>query len=137
MSQAGQALQGVSLAAIVGVGIGAAIGAWLRWALSLLLNAAHPHLPLGTWIANLGGGLLIGMSLAWFGRHPEIDAAWRLAFVTGFLGALTTFSTFSIESFLLLQRGQYGWALVHSAAHLLGSLAAAALGYRVMTMATP
>jgi CrcB protein len=136
MSQAGYVLQGLSLAAVVGVGIGAAIGAWLRWGLSLLFNGAHPHLPLGTWIANLGGGLLIGMSLAWFSRHPEIDAAWRLTFVTGFLGALTTFSTFSIESFLLLQRGQYGWALFHSAAHLLGSLAAAAIGYRVTMMAT-
>jgi CrcB protein len=135
MSQAGHALQGLSLMAVVGVGIGAAIGAWLRWGLSLLFNAAHPHLPLGTWIANLGGGLLIGMSLAWFSRHPEIDPAWRLTFVTGFLGALTTFSTFSIESFLLLQRGQYGWALAHSAAHLFGSLGAAAIGYRVSTMA--
>ena len=136
MSQAGVALHGLSLAAVVGVGVGAAVGAWLRWGLSLLLNAAHPHLPLGTWIANLAGGLLIGMSLAWFSRHPEIDAAWRLTVVTGFLGALTTFSTFSIESFLLLQRGQYGWATVHSAAHLFGSLAAAAIGYRLTAWAT-
>jgi len=135
MSQVGQALQGVSLGAVVGVGIGAALGAWLRWALSLLLNPAHPHLPLGTWIANLAGGLLIGASLAWFSRYPEVDAAWRLTLVTGFLGALTTFSTFSIESFLLLQRGQFGWALVHSAAHLFGSLAAAAVGYRITALA--
>ena len=136
MSQIGQALQGVSLAAVVGVGVGAAFGAWLRWALSLLLNAVHPHLPLGTWLANLGGGLLIGISLAWFARHPEVDAAWRLTLVTGFLGALTTFSTFSIESFLLLQRGQFGWAVLHSAAHLFGSLAAAAIGYRMTALAT-
>ena len=136
MSQVGQALHGVSLAAFVGVGVGAAFGAWLRWALGLLLNAAHPHLPLGTWLANLAGGLLIGISLARFARHPEVDAAWRLTLVTGFLGALTTFSTFSIESFLLLQRGQFGWAVLHSAAHLFGSLAAAAIGYRMTALAT-
>ena len=137
MSQLGSALQGVSLAAIVGVGVGAALGAWLRWALSLLLNAAHPHLPIGTWMANLAGGLLIGASVAWFARHPEVDAVWRLTLVTGFLGALTTFSTFSIESFLLLQRGLIGWAMLHSAAHLFGSLAAAAIGYRVTVLVNP
>ena len=126
---------GISLAAIAGVGVGAALGAWLRWALSLLLNPTHPHFPLGTWLANLAGGLLIGASLAWFARHPEVDAAWRLTLVTGFLGALTTFSTFSIESFLLLQKGQLGWAFLHSAAHLLGSLAAAAIGYRLTALA--
>ena len=126
---------GISLAAIAGVGVGAALGAWLRWALSLLFNATHPHLPVGTWLANLAGGLLIGASLAWFARHPEVDAAWRLTLVTGFLGALTTFSTFSIESFLLLQKGQLGWAFLHSAAHLFGSLAAAAIGYRLTALA--
>ena len=122
---------GISMLAIAGVGVGAALGAWLRWGLSLLLNPSHPHFPVGTWVANLAGGLLIGVSLAWFSRHPELDAAWRLAAVTGFLGALTTFSTFSIESLILLQRGQFAWALLHSAAHLFGSLVAAAIGYRL------
>jgi CrcB protein len=121
-----------TLGSIVGVGVGAALGAWLRWVLSLLLNPTHPHFPLGTWVANLAGGLLIGMALVWFDRHPEIHAAWRLMAVTGFLGALTTFSTFSIESLVLLQRGQFGWAFLHSAGHLFGSLAAAAIGYRLM-----
>lgn len=125
---------GASWVAVAGVGIGAAFGAWLRWGLSLLLNASHPNFPVGTWVANLIGGLLIGVSLAWFSRHPEIDAVWRLIAVTGFLGALTTFSTFSIESLLLLQKGQFGWAFLHSAAHLFGSLAAAALGYRLTVM---
>ena len=104
------------------------------WALSLLLNPTNLHVPVSTWVANLAGGLMIGVSLAWFARHPEIDAVWRLTLVTGFLGALTTFSTFSIESLLLLQRGQFGWAFVHSAAHLFGSLAAAAIGYRLAAM---
>jgi CrcB protein len=128
---AGQVLPGVSLLAIAGVGVGAAFGAWLRWALSLLLNPSHPHFPVGTWVANVAGGLLIGMSLAWFARHPDLHEAWRLTAVTGFLGALTTFSTFSIESLLLLQKGQFAWALVHTAAHVFGSLAAAAIGYRM------
>lgn len=128
-------LNGVSFAAVVGVGLGAAVGAWLRWGLSLLLNGAHPHLPIGTWVANLLGGLLIGMSLAWFSRHPEMAPVWRLMAVTGFLGGLTTFSTFSIESLLLLQKGQVGWALLHSGGHLFGSLAAAAVGYRVLASA--
>ena len=130
----GHLLPGVSLAAFAGVGVGAAVGAWLRWGLSLLLNASHPHLPLGTWTANLLGGLLIGVSLGWFSRHPEIAPVWRLTAVTGFLGGLTTFSTFSIESFLLLQKGQFGWAFLHSGAHLFGSLAAAAIGYRMMAL---
>jgi len=130
----GQMQPGMSIAVFAGVGVGAAFGAWLRWGLSLWLNAAHPHFPVGTWAANLIGGLLIGMSLAWFGRHPEVDAVWRITAVTGFLGALTTFSTFSIESLLLLQKGQFGWAFLHSVAHLFGSLAAAAIGYRMMAL---
>jgi CrcB protein len=129
------ATPGISMASIVGVGVGAALGAWLRWGMSLLLNRIHPHFPLGTWSANLLGGLLIGVALAWFGRHPEIDPVWRLILVTGFLGALTTFSTFSIESLLMLQKGQLGWAALHSGAHLFGSLAAAAVGYRLTALA--
>jgi len=131
---AGLSMPGISFAAIVGVGVGAAFGAWLRWGMSLLLNRVYPHLPLGTWAANLLGGLLIGAAMAWFGRHPEIDPVWRLTLVTGFLGALTTFSTFSIESLLLLQKGQVGWAVLHSGAHLFGSLAAAAIGYRITVL---
>jgi fluoride exporter len=127
----GQAWSGVSLAGIVGVAVGAVAGAWLRWALGLLLNPSHPHVPLGTWVANVAGGLLVGIALAWFSRHPEVHDAWRLTAVTGFLGALTTFSTFSMESLLLLQKGQFAWAFLHSAAHLFGSLAAAAIGYRM------
>jgi fluoride exporter len=130
----GQVQAGVSLASIAGVAAGAVAGAWLRWALSHLLNPTHPHFPLGTWFANLLGGLLIGICLAWFARHPEIDPFWRLTAVTGFLGALTTFSTFSLESLVLLQKGQVGWAFLHSAAHVFGSLAAAAIGYRLTAL---
>jgi fluoride exporter len=106
----------------VAVGVGAAIGAWLRWGLSLLLNMLHPFVSVGTLVANLLGGYLIGMAVAFFAGHPGIAPEWRLLAVTGFLGGLTTFSSFSAESMLLLQRGDYLWALGHTAMHLLGSL---------------
>lgn len=104
------------------VGLGAAIGAWLRWGLALWLGAAHGKVHLGTLAANLGGGYLVGLALGFFASYPTLAPEWRLFAVTGFLGGLTTFSSFSGESMLLLQRGEYGWALGHSAAHLLGSL---------------
>lgn len=111
------------------VGMGAAGGAWLRWGLGLWLGAVGARLNLGTLAANLAGGYLIGLALAFFGSHPQLSPEWRLFAVTGFLGGLTTFSTFSGESMLLLQRGDYGWALLHSAAHLLGALACCIGGY--------
>lgn len=111
------------------VGIGAALGAWLRWGLSLWLNSGQVALPWGTLVANLAGGFLAGMALAWFSGHPELPPALRLFVITGFLGALTTFSTFSTESLLLLQRGEALWALGHAALHLFGSLVLCALGF--------
>jgi len=108
------------------VAVGAASGALLRWQAGLWLNARHPDLPLGTLGVNLIGGLLIGFCLVLLSR-PE-QGLWRLLLVTGFLGGLTTFSAFSGESLQLLQRGAWGWALVHSAAHVFGALGAAALG---------
>ena len=115
--------------AFVAVGAGAILGAWLRWFLAGSFNAALPQLPLGTLVANIGGGLIIGCAAAWLMAEPQIHPNVRLFLVTGFLGALTTFSTFSAESLQLLHAGRYGWALTHSAAHLLGSLAAAAGGF--------
>lgn len=111
------------------VGVGACLGAWLRWGLGMLLNAVHPQLPLGTVVANLGGGYLIGIAVAFFSGLPDLPPEWRLFVVTGFLGGLTTFSTFSAESMLLLQRGDYLWALGHSALHLLGSVALCIAGF--------
>lgn len=104
------------------IGIGAAIGAWLRWGLGLWLNPSVPELPLGTLAANLLGGYLIGLSVAFFMQHPGLSPEWRLLIVTGFLGGLTTFSTFSAETVTLLLRGQYLWATGIIAAHLGGSL---------------
>jgi CrcB protein len=117
------------------VGVGAALGAWLRWGLALWLNALHAALPFGTLAANFCGGYLIGFGLAFFSSYPGLAPEWRLFAVTGFLGGLTTFSTFSAEAMNLLQRGEYGWALGHSALHLLGSIVlciAGAASYRLL-----
>lgn len=110
------------------VAIGAALGAWLRWGASLWLNARLESLPLGTLLANLVGGYLIGIAVGVFQNFPELPPEWRLLIVTGFLGGLTTFSTFSAESMLLIQRGAYGWALLHTGTHLLGSVACCIAG---------
>ncbi|GAB3449292.1 fluoride efflux transporter CrcB [Massilia solisilvae] len=111
------------------VGVGAAIGAWLRWGLALWLSDLHAHVQVGTLTANLAGGYLIGIALAFFSSHPGLSPEWRLFAITGFLGGLTTFSSFSGEAMMLLQRGQYGWALGHSALHLLGSIGFCIAGY--------
>lgn len=107
------------------------MGAWLRLGLGVWLNETHPELPFGTLVANLLGGLLVGLSVGMLDKFPSLDPMWRLALVTGFLGALTTFSTFSIEAINLLARGQIGWLLGHSALHLFGTIAAAAIGLRL------
>lgn len=113
------------------IAVGAALGAWLRFGLGVALNSLHPSVPLGTLVANVAGGLMIGAAVAWLSRHPELSPLWRLFLVTGFLGALTTFSTFSVESLELIQRGDVGWAFAHGGLHLAGSLAAAAIGFRL------
>ncbi len=127
------ALASITPAGLLAVALGAVLGAWLRWFLSLSLNAAYPTLPLGTLVANIGGGFLIGLALAWAAGHHDMDANLRLLIVTGFLGALTTFSSFSAESLMLVTQGQFGAAIVHSAVHLFGSLAAAAVGFRLLS----
>ena len=110
------------------VGVGAALGAWLRWGLTTWLNPAYPALPLGTLAANLGGGYLVGIAVALFAAQNALAPEWRLACITGFLGALTTFSTFSAESIELLIAGRYGAAAAHSAAHLFGAVLATFFG---------
>jgi CrcB protein len=119
----------MNLAAVLAVGIGAAFGAWARWGLGLLLNAVLPQLPLGTLAANLIGGYLIGLALAWFALNEGLPPEARLLVVTGFLGGVTTFSTFSAEAVGLLSREQYAWAATHIGAHLVGSLSATTLGF--------
>lgn len=111
------------------IGLGAAIGAWLRFGLSVWLNPMHQNLPMGTLAANLIGGYVIGLALAFFSSRPELAPAWRLFVVTGMLGGLTTFSTFSAEVVDQLQRGHLGWALATIGLHLGGSLSMTALGW--------
>ena len=121
MSQAFTALQAGAVA------LGAAVGGLLRWFAGMALNGLWPGFPLGTLLVNCLGGALIGVAMVWFSRSP--DELLRLLLVTGLLGGFTTFSSFSAESLGLVQRGDLGLALLHSAAHLLGALACTALGY--------
>lgn len=116
------------LGAAAAVAVGAALGALLRWALSAGLNGLWPALPPGTLLANLLGGYAVGLALAVFAQHPGLAPEWRLFVVTGFLGGLTTFSTFSAEVVGLLQAGRWGWAGAAVAAHLAGSLLATVAG---------
>jgi fluoride exporter len=118
-------------AQILAVSFGAALGALARWRAGLWLNASWTGFPLGTLLVNCVGGLLIGMALFWFEKTS--NEMLRLLIVTGFLGGLTTFSSFSAESLLLLQRGAWAMAAAHSAGHLLGSLLCAGLGFWVMS----
>lgn len=121
----------ISLSAIA---IGAVAGAWLRWGLGLALNPVFPTLPLGTLTANLVGGLIIGVMMT--AADPlGLSAATRLLITTGFLGALTTFSTFSAETMTLLLRSQYAWAAGAAAAHLGGSLLMTGAGILLARMA--
>lgn len=124
----------MGLLSLVSVFLGAGAGAVLRWLLGLRLNHILPTLPLGTLAANLLGGLMIGLALAWFERHPGLPPEARLFVVTGFLGGLTTFSTFSAEVVTLLARGDYLWGMGAIAAHLTGSLAMTALGIALVQL---
>lgn len=116
----------------VSIGVGAAVGAVCRWGLGLWLNPLLPHFPLGTLAANLTGGYLIGLAIAFFELHQGLAPEYRLLIITGFLGALTTFSTFSAETVTVLMRGQYTWGLGFITAHLAGSLLMTVAGIHTM-----
>jgi fluoride exporter len=120
-------------AQLLAVALGSVIGGLARWQTQFWLNPRWSGFPLGTLAVNCIGGLLIGMALAWFERTP--NEVLRLLLVTGFLGGLTTFSSFSGESLVLLQRGEYLMAVAHTVAHVLGALAFAALGFRILRVA--
>jgi CrcB protein len=118
----------VNVTGAIAVAIGGVLGAWSRWGLGYLFNALFPSLPPGTLTANLVGGYLIGFFVELFSLHSEIPPEAALFVITGFLGALTTFSTFSAEAVTLLIRGQYVWAICHITSHLAGSLMMTVLG---------
>jgi CrcB protein len=113
---------------VLAISVGAALGALLRWLLSTSLNALFPALPPGTLLSNLVGGYLVGVAAAMFVLHPGVSTEWRQFIVTGLLGGLTTFSTFSLEVAGLLQLQRFGWAAAAILAHVAGSLIMTALG---------
>ncbi len=116
---------------LVAISFGAAVGALLRWQLGVRLNPRFPMLPPGTLVANLIGGFLVGVAIAVFAAHPGIATEWRLLGVTGFLGGLTTFSTFSAEVAGHLLERRRAWAGAVAASHVIGSLAMTLLGFGV------
>jgi len=122
------------LFAILAISVGAALGALARWGLSLWLGIGV--MPWGTLAANLIGGYLVGVVVASLALLPDISPVWRLALVTGFLGGLTTFSSFSMEVTTMLVEGQLGTALFTAATHLCGSLALTWLGIRTVRLFT-
>lgn len=125
------------LLAATAVGLGAALGALVRWGLGSSLNHLFPALPAGTLVANLVGGYLVGLAVALFSLAPHVSPEWRLFVITGFLGGLTTFSTFSAEVVHALHAGRLGWALATVAAHVLGSLALTLLGLATPALIRP
>lgn len=108
---------------VLAISFGAAAGALLRWQLGVRMNSILPMLPLGTLAANLVGGYIVGLAIAYFAQAPAIAPEWRLLIITGFCGGLTTFSTFSAEVVTRLQEGHLIWAVGAMAIHLAGSLA--------------
>jgi CrcB protein len=124
----------MNLISFFAVGIGASLGAVMRWLLGIALNPILPALPLGTLASNLVGGLIMGLALGFFAHYETLPIAWRLAITTGFLGGLTTFSTFSGETVTLFLRQQYGWTAAIIAAHLAGSLLLTLAGIGIARM---
>lgn len=122
-------MNGIAMLAVFG---GGGVGALLRWRLGSWLNPIFPTVPLGTLSANLIGGLLIGVFSAYFTHNAGVAPEWRLFVITGFMGGLTTFSTFSVEVVTLFGEREYAWALDAASAHLFGSLMLTAFGILIV-----
>jgi len=116
------------LKSLLVIAIGASLGAWLRWLLGIKLNALFPTIPPGTVVANMVGGYIIGLAIAFLGASASLSPEWRLLVITGFCGGLTTFSTFSAETVALIQEGRLLWALGSVSLHVVGSLVMTAAG---------
>ncbi|MBU3610387.1 fluoride efflux transporter CrcB [Polynucleobacter wuianus] len=113
---------------ILAIFFGAGLGALLRAGFNILTVSVASIIPLGTLISNMVGGYLVGLAVAFFGNNPQLSPEWRLLVVTGFLGGLTTFSSFSAEVVAFIQRGEFTWALGTAMLHLVGSLLLTFLG---------
>ena len=122
--------------ALIAIGVGAALGAWLRWGFGLMLNAIFPTLPLGTLAANLIGCYFTGIAAEYFFQNNTVPTEALLFIITGFLAGLTTFSTFSVETVTLLLREQYSWAFAIISSHIFGSLMMTVLGMLTMKFFT-
>lgn len=118
-----------SISNFVAIGLGAMLGAWSRWGLALWLNRGSDQFPIGTFIANMMGGYIIGVAIAVIAAHPEWPPSVRLFMVTGFLGALTTFSTFSAETLTFIEEARYSLAVFYVLISLVCSIALTALGF--------
>ena len=116
------------LSSVIAIAIGAALGALLRWALSMALNSVWPVIPLGTLAANLVGGLLIGVANEFFRHYAGLAPEWRLFVITGFMAGLTTFSTFSMETATLIQSRELATAAFEIGIHVTGSVCLTLLG---------
>lgn len=121
---------------LLALSVGASAGAVLRWLLSTTLNALFAPIPPGTWVSNMLGGYLMGLAMAYFGQHAQLAPEWRLLVITGFLGSLTTFSTFSAEVTMLIHQGRMVWAGLAVSAHVLGSLLLTLLGLATYALLT-
>lgn len=119
---------------LVAIMVGGAVGCVIRWFFGIKLNSLFPSLPPGTLVVNLLGAFIIGAAMAFFMRHPQMDSAWKLLIVTGLCGGLTTFSTFSVEVFTLLQAGNILWAFTSVMVHVMGSLIMTAAGFYLLTL---
>ena len=113
---------------ILAIFCGAGLGALLRAGFNLVAVGVASTLPLGTFISNMVGGYLIGIAVAFFGNNPNLSPEWKLFVITGFLGGLTTFSSFSADVVAFIERGELAWALGTAALHVFGSLALTLLG---------
>ncbi|MGF6878840.1 fluoride efflux transporter CrcB [Paraburkholderia sp. MM5477-R1] len=116
------------------VAIGGALGSLFRWFLGIRLNPLFSDLPLGTLAANVIAGYLIGVAVAGFARVPQLTPEWRLFVITGLMGGLSTFSTFSVEVVQRLQDGRFGWAAGEVAIHLSTSLIMTILGIATVSL---
>jgi fluoride exporter len=127
----------MAMSSVIAICLGACVGALMRWQLGLWLNQGHGSaglMPLGTLAANLIGGYLVGVCVGVFQQLPDLDPVWRLTLVTGFLGALTTFSSFSAEVVAMLQHGRFALAAGTASVHLFGSLVLTVLGLKTVAL---
>ncbi|MCB5228033.1 fluoride efflux transporter CrcB [Alishewanella sp. 16-MA] len=122
---------------ILAISVGASCGAVLRWLLGSALNQHWHVLPLGTLTANLLGGFLVGVAVPWLAQHSHLAPEWRLLIITGFLGGLTTFSTFSAEVIEMLLEQKYSHAAATAALHLIGALLLTGLGFMLARFFMP